>query len=220
MSNQELVKCECMAQPDKTGIVFNDNIQGIQEWPMSKNFPEGEISYRLNNFSADFATNWQIRAVTVAFRAWQWRIKKLKFRRERNPTAHVDADIWWRPQEFFSSPNVFAHAWYPGQGEISGNCELNDSWDYVPGVHLSRMNHPPLVPILVHEFGHSVIGLTHDPTSALEIMYPSFSIGSKKTGLGPNDVSRSQGRHDARTLPQYIIDYFLNRRQMGWDFTA
>ena len=215
----EMVKCECMAQPDKNGILFKDGIEGITEWPMSKNFPEGEVSYRLNNFSQDFATNWQIRAVTVAFRTWQWRIKKLKFRREFNMTAHVDADIWWRPAEFFSSPNVFAHAWYPGQGEISGNCEINDSWDYVPGVHLSRMNHPPLVPILIHEFGHSVIGLTHDPTSNKEIMYPSFSIGSKKTVLGSNDIWRAQERHGKRTVPQFILDYFMNRRQLGWDFT-
>jgi len=218
MTKKEPVKCECFQHTNE--LLYRDGIEGFREWPMDKNFPEGELSYRLNNFSEDFASNWQIRAVTVALRTWQWRIKKLKFRRERNPTAHVDANVWWRSQDYFSSPNVFAHAYYPGQGEVSGDVELNDSWDYVPGVHLSKMNRPPMVPIMIHEFGHSVIGLTHDPTSAKEIMYPSFSIGSKKTILGNNDVWRAQNRHGVRTLPQHILDYFMNRRQLGWDFTS
>lgn len=216
---QELVKCECSAHPQGKEIMFSDNIQGIQEWPMNKNFPEGELSYRLNNLSQDFAHNWQLRAVTVALRVWQWRIKRLKFRRERNKFVNVDADIWWRPQDYFSSPNVFAHAWYPGQGEVSGNCEINDSWEYAPGVHLSGMNRPPLVPILTHEFGHSVIGLTHDPTNSKEMMYPSFNIGSKKSNLGSNDIWRAQERHGVRTMPQHILDYFMGRRLLGLDFT-
>ena len=212
------VKCEVQAHAVEKEIQFHDGLEGIQEWPMNKNFPPGEISYRLNNFSPDFATNWQIRAVTVALRTWQLRIDKLKFRRERNPTAHVDADIWWRPNDYFASANVLAHAWYPGQGSVSGDVEINDSWHYVPGVHLAELNQPPLVPILVHEFGHGVIGLTHDPTSEKEIMYPSFNLGRRKTGLGSNDVFRSQRRHGARRMPQHIIDYFLNRRKAGWDF--
>lgn len=218
MGKQDLVKCEVIAQESSNAIEFKDGIEGIQEWPENKNFPEGDVSYRLNNFSSDFSRNWQIRAVTVALRTWQLRIKKLKFRRERNMTAHVDFNIWWRPTDYFASSNVLAHAWYPGQGDISGDVEINDSWHYVPGVHLAQLNQPPLVPILVHEFGHGGIGLTHDPTSVKEIMYPSFNLGKRKTGLGSNDVFRAQRRHGARTMPQYMIDYFLRRRKAGWDF--
>lgn len=212
----KLVKCECTARDDKNGIYFKDNIEGINEWP--HNWPDGEVTYRLNNFSEDFAYSWQTRAITVALRTWQWRIKKLKFRRERNPTAHVDANVWFRDKDFFSSPNVFAHAYFPGQGEVSGDCEINDNWTWVPGVHLSGMNRPPLVPIMVHEFGHSMIGLRHDPTDTKQIMYPSFSIGSKKTTLGDRDIFRAQERLDPRALPQHILDYFMNRRRLGWDF--
>lgn len=209
------VRCECEAHKD-TEIMFKENIEGINEWP--HNWPDGTLTYRLNNFSEDFAYSWQTRAVVVALRTWQLRINKLKFRRERNPTAHVDADVWFRPAEDFSSPNVFAHAWYPGQGEVSGDCEINDSWDWVPGVHLSQMNKPPLVPILVHEFGHSMIGLRHDSTDSRQIMYPSFNIGSKKTTLGDRDIFRAQERLGARSLPQHILDYFARRRATNWDF--
>ncbi len=209
------VFCEC-ENHNEQALLFKENIEGINEWP--HNWADGTLSYRLNNFSEDFAYSWQTRAVVVALRTWQLRINKLKFRRERNPTASVDADVWFRPAEDFSSPNVFAHAWYPGQGQVSGDCEINDSWDWVPGVHLSAMNKPPLVPILVHEFGHSMIGLRHDPTDSRQIMYPSFSIGSKKTTLGDRDIFRAQERLGARSLPQHILDYFARRRATNWDF--
>ena len=215
MRDPKLVRCECESHNNQA-ILFKENIEGINEWP--HNWPDGTLTYRLNNFSEDFAYSWQTRAIVVALRTWQLRIKKLKFRRERNPTAHVDANVWFKGPEEFSSPNVFAHAWYPGQGEVSGDCEINDSWDWVPGVHLSGMNKPPLVPIMVHEFGHSMIGLRHDPTDNRQIMYPSFSIGSKKTTLGDRDIFRAQERLGARSLPQHILDYFARRRATNWDF--
>ena len=184
---------------------------------MDKNWPDGEVSYRLNNFSPDLEERFQTRAVVVAWRTWQWRIERLKLRRERNPTAHVDINVEFHLPDHFSSPNVFAHAYFPGQGDISGDTHINDNWDWVSGVHLEKMNYPPLVPILIHEFGHS-LGLRHDGTTTQSIMFPSYSIGSGKTVLGPNDVERIQGRYGARTLPQHIIDYFRRRRQTNWDF--
>jgi len=215
MHDPELARCECSNHNDQS-ILFKENIEGIAEWP--HNWPDGVVTYRLNNFSEDFAYSWQTRAIVVALRTWQLRINKLKFRRERNPTAHVDANVWFREAEAFSSPNVFAHAWFPGQGEVSGDCEINDSWDWVPGVHLSGMNRPPLVPIMVHEFGHSIIGLRHDSTDNRQMMYPSFNIGTKKTTLGDRDIFRAQERLGARTIHQNILDYFMRRRRAGWDF--
>ena len=215
MHDAKLARCECSNQNDQS-ILFKENIEGIAEWP--HNWPDGVVTYRLNNFSEDFAYSWQTRAIVVALRTWQLRINKLRFRRERNMTAHVDANIWFRPAEAFSSPNVFAHAWFPGQGEVSGDVEINDSWDWVPGVHLSRMNHPPMVPIMVHEFGHSIIGLRHDPTDNRQMMFPSFNIGSKKTTLGDRDIFRAQDRLGARTIHQHILDYCMRRRRAGWDF--
>lgn len=210
------VFCEAVVNQPSQKLEFKENIEGINEWPHS--WPDGEISYRLNNFSEDFSRKWQIRAVTVALRTWKWRIKKIWFRRERNSSAHVDFNVEWNDLAHFDNrKGVLAHAYFPGQGDVSGDCHINDEWDYVPGSFLQDLAHPPLVPILIHEFGHS-LGLRHDTLSTESIMYPSFNLGRKKWKLGPNDVQRIQERYDPRTISQRIIDYFALRRFRGADF--
>lgn len=213
--------CKVLADRQRDRIEFRDNIEGLNEWPMSDNWPDGEISYRLNSYSTDFSVRNQLRAITVSLRAWQLRISKLKFRRERNPDVSVDFDVSFEPSSHFTSDNIFAHAWLPGQGDISGDVHINDGgWNWISGVHLSDLAHPPLVPIMIHEFGHS-LGLTHDTATTsmhTEIMYPSFNLGRKKTALGPRDIERIQSRYGARSLSQRIIDYFRLRRELGWDF--
>jgi len=211
----DFIFCSVESGIGKTTIQFKENIQGIDEWPHS--WPDGEISYRLDNFSEDLSKKWQIRAVTVSLRTWQLRINKLRFRRERNKDAHVDFNVNFAEQDSFSSAGVLAHAWFPGQGDISGDVEINDQWEWVAGVHLSNIGTPPMIPILIHEFGHS-LGLRHDTTTTDSIMYPSFNIGRKKTGLGPRDISRIQERYGTRSLSQRILDYFLARRLRGSDF--
>lgn len=200
-------------------MMFKENIEGINEWPHS--WPDGEVSYRLNSYSTDFSERNQLRAITVSLRAWQLRINKIRFRRERNPDVSVDFDVSFEPTDHFSSDNVFAHAYFPGQGDISGDVHINDgSWNWISGVHLSDLARPPLVPIMIHEFGHS-LGLRHDTftdSQNIEIMYPSFNLGRKKTTLGPRDISRIQAKYGARNLSQRILDYFMRRRERGWDF--
>lgn len=211
----------CQIHKQRLGLKFSEvnMIEGIDEWPHS--WPAGEISYRLSNRSADMENSWQVRAITVALRTWKLRINKIYFRRERNPDAHVDFNVKFSGRNHFTSDNVLAHAWFPGQGDISGDVEINDdSWEWVPGVHMMDLASPPLVPIMIHEFGHS-LGLRHDTLTSsqhTEIMYPSFNFGRQKTGLGPNDVSRIQSRYGARNLSQRILDYFLARRIRGSDF--
>ena len=52
----------------KTLFIFIKNIEGIDEWPYS--WPDGEISYRLNNFTNDMKKeSYQIMAITIALRA-------------------------------------------------------------------------------------------------------------------------------------------------------
>jgi len=201
-------------------IEFVENIEGITEWPMSKNWTDGDISYRLNNYSNDFLEQWQTRSIVVALRAWQLRITKLRFRRERNRDTNVDFDIMFEPGDHFSRPSILAHAYFPGQGDISGDVHINDQWDWQPGVHLSNAARPPLVPVMIHEFGHS-LGLRHDtiPESmGKEMMYPSVNLGKPLNKLGPRDVERIQERYGERKLPNWIIRYFQNRRTQGWDF--
>jgi len=211
--SQDFKFCSAEACTAGDRIVFKDNTQN--EWPYS--WPDGEKSYRLNNLTDDFRGRDQLRAMTICFRAWQLRINKLKFRRERNPDAHVDFNIWFRPSSSFSSDNVLAHAWYPNQGDISGDIEFNDNWDWVPSIHLQDLRKPPMVSIGIHELGHG-LGLDHDTTTQDSIMYPSFNLGRKKILLHQNDIDRIQSRYGVRNLSQRWLDYFMNRRLRAMDF--
>jgi hypothetical protein len=206
----------CEANTRLSDIKFKENIEGIDEWPHS--FPDGEISYRLNNFSGDLREDWQTKAVTVALRVWQLRLSKLKFRRERNPDTHVDFNVSFENLAHFDGKKgVLAHAYFPGQGDISGDCHINDEWDWVAATKYQKISKPPLVPILIHEFGHS-LGLRHDTIDTSSIMYPSFNLGQQKYKLGPRDVTRIQEKYAPRTLPQRIYDRFALRRLNARDF--
>jgi len=209
-------RCE-LVQLKEGGLKFADTVDDrITEWKHS--WPKGELSYRLNSYSDDTKKKWQIMAVTVALRAWRWRLKDLSFRRERNPDVKVDINVEFEDLDHFDGKKgVLAHAYYPGQGDISGDCHINDDWNWVPGVHLSTKEKPPLVPILIHEFGHS-IGLTHDPFDRTDIMYPSFNLRQKKNRIGTRSIQRAQERYGKRSLAPYIIAYFLGRRDRGTDF--
>lgn len=185
----------------------------IKEW--SKKFEKSVLTYKLHNLSNDIAkAEHQTRAVTVAFRVWGLRIKNLRFRRiydNENP----DLDIWFRPQSYFGSAGVLAHATFPGQSQFY--IEINDGWDWVTHAALGDIGHPPIVPIMIHEIGH-VLGLVHDTFSNQSIMYPSFNLGAKKNDLYTRDVNRIQWLYGVRTISQRIIDYFRRRRDAGWDF--
>ncbi|MCH9657213.1 matrixin family metalloprotease [archaeon] len=217
MSECNHVKCQTRIQTAQSKIAFSESENLIDEWP--HNWPDGEISYRLNSYTDDIKKkSYQDRAVTVALRAWQLRINKLKFRRERNPDAKVNFNVEFEDLAHFDGmKGVLAHAYFPGQGEISGDCHINDEWNWVTSVPHSNIASPPLVPVLIHEFGHS-LGLKHDTRDKQSIMYPSFDLGKKKNKLGPNDIQRIQQRYGARSVSQRLIDYFQRRRDMAWDF--
>ena len=212
----DFVFCSSQLEQDRNRIFFAETVPGVLEWPHS--WPDGELSYRLNNLSPDFPGRQQIRAVTVALRAWQLRVSRIKFRRERNPTAHVDFNVSFQDHEKFASAGVLAHAWFPGQGDISGDVEINDEdWDWVPSAHFQDLAHPPLTAILMHEFGHG-LGLRHDTTNMDSMLYPSFNLGRTKNSFHANDIHRIQERYGARNLSQRWLDYFARRRLTDQDF--
>lgn len=218
VNQKDPIKCEAVlgTANNRKDVNFTESSNIIDEWP--HNWPDGEITYRLNNLTKDISKEaFQHRAVTVALRMWQLRISKLKFRRERNPDVSVDFDVSFAPQQVFASKNVLAHAYFPGQGKISGDCEINDEWDWVSATRYAKVGRPPLVPVLCHEFGHS-LGLRHNPEDRTAIMFPSFSISDPRNDLGINDINRIQARYGKRKIPQRIIDYFKRRRDLALDF--
>lgn len=193
-----------------------DAEQIIDEWPHS--WPKGTVTYRLNNLSPDIENRkHQIRAVTVAFRVWQLRIKDLKLKRVYDSFTNVDINISFEPLSHFRSKGVLAHAIFPGQGEPSGDIEINDEWHWVAATKWQTISKPPLTSVLIHEIGHS-LGLRHDTSTTDSIMYPSFSLGTPKNKLHKNDIERIQSRYGKRRLSQRIIDYFIKRRTQGYDY--
>lgn len=200
------------------GFILDEGLPDmeIDEWKHSWEGPV--ITYRLNNFSNDIEERkHQTIAVTVAFRAWGLRVNNIKFKRERNPRRRVDINISFKGLDNFRSKGVLAHAYFPGQGEISGDIEINDDWDWVPHANWQTLANPPLLAILIHEIGHS-LGLRHDTRTQDSIMYPSFNLGRSKNALHKNDVERIQNRYGKRRLITQIIDYFRRRRARGSDF--
>ena len=214
----KLAKCELIQKDDST-FKFADTVdERINEWPHSWSPLPRELSYRLNNHSNDMKKGWQDRAVTAALRAWRLRLKNLSFRRERNPDVRVDINVTFGDLASFGGlKGTLARCYYPGQGDVSGDCEINDYWDWVAGVHLSTMGKPPLVPILIHEFGHG-IGLTHDNFDMTDIMYPSFDLGKKKNRIGPRSIARGQERYGKRNIAAWKLAWFLRYRDRGGDF--
>ena len=201
------------------GSIIDDKIAEplIEEWP--HNWKPGTLTYRLNNYTGDWKSKRdQERAVTVAFRAWQLRIKDLKFKREYNPNKKVDFNIEFHGLEHFNNrKGTLAWAYFPGQGEVSGDIHINDNWNWVPHSNWQNLASPPLVTVLMHEIGHG-LGLRHDNRSKDCIMYPSMNMGKTKNKLHEYDIERIQNRYGKRNLSQRIIDYFIRRRQRGGDF--
>ena len=189
----------------------------IDEWPHS--WKPGVITYRLNSYTNDWKSiHDQNRAVTVAFRAWQLRIKDLRFKRVYNTIDDVDMNITFEDLEHFDGrKGVLAHAYFPGQGEISGDIHINDEWNWVPHSNWQDLARPPLLTVLMHEIGHS-LGLRHDNRSNNCIMYPSMNLGKTKNTLHEYDIERIQSRYGKRNLSQRVLDYFMRRRIRGGDF--
>ena len=82
--------------------------------------------------------------------------------------------------------NLLAHAYYPGQGVLSGEAHFDQSETWVD----SPFGGTSLLSVAMHEFGHT-LGLDHS-TDVSALMYPSYSSSDVKLELRADDIAGIQ----------------------------
>ena len=92
---------------------------------------------------------------------------------------------------FDGGGGVLAHAFYPGQGAISGDSHFDDAETWTVNVPPSGID---LVTVAAHEFGHA-LGLAHSTVSQA-LMYPYY--GGPHRYLHQDDVDGIQALYGAQ----------------------
>lgn len=85
----------------------------------------------------------------------------------------------------FEGPGgVLAHAYYPGQGKISGECHFDagENWADTPGI-----GQVSLLSVAIHEIGHC-LGLDHSEVRGA-IMFASYESNNVKIELHSDDIA-------------------------------
>lgn len=213
---------KCTLQKEKAGEIklklTNQNgadVSDIDEWP--NRWPDGIITYKFISHSEDDSiVDIQDRALTVALRAIQLRVKNIRFVRVRDEAKHADIRVEWHHDisVFNNNKNVLAQAYLPTNNprtsRWSGLVQFNDNWDWDL---FGKNGKQPLLHVLMHELLHS-LGLVHDSYSE-SIMYP-YATG--KIHFSERDLQRLYNFYGKRILSDRIINYFKNRRTKGFDF--
>ena len=214
------VKCTLLKEPtgevnlkltNQSGVDVSD----IDEWP--NKWPDGVITYKFISHSEDTAIiSIQDRALTVALRAIQLRVKNIRFKRVREEAKHADIRVEWHHNisVFNNNKNVLGQAYLPTNDPRtswwSGLVQFNDNWDWDL---FGKNGKQPLLHVLMHELLHS-LGLIHDSQSE-SIMYP-YATG--KIHFSKRDLQRLWDKYGKRILSNRIIEYFKDRRTKGLDF--
>lgn len=208
---------KCTLQKEATGEINlkltdqnNVDVSDIDEW--SNRWPDGIITYKFISHSEDQAIiDIQDKALTIALRAIQLRVKNIRFVRVRDEAKHADIRVEWHHNisVFNNKKNVLAQAYLPTNDPKtswwSGLVQFNDNWDWDA---YGKNGKQPLLHVLMHELLHS-LGLVHDSYSE-SIMYP-YSNG--KIHFSKRDLQRLWNKYGKRNLSERLINYFMERRK-------
>jgi len=229
----------CIMVEAKTGDkipAFESNYKGetqtaIEEW--KKKWERPVVTYGVTNESKHFPnSSIEMRAMTVALRVWQLRIKDIKFKRIYDTTTNTpDIPLTFIDAEndklFSERPGVLAYAYFPTDSPIGGDVTFNDSYNWsldgnpipawkVDPIHYTKdspvkMKSYNMVHTMIHELGHG-IGLRHDPHNNASVMYPYYN---GKVELSASDVRRIQSFYGERKLHPRWVRYFRDRLLRG-----
>ena len=221
LNDESSLRCQILTPPKShtlTARLVDQNdtdTSDIKE--RNARWPDGVITYKLISYSKDpRILELQDKVLTVALRAIQLRVKNIRFKRIYDD-APSDIRVEWHHDltVFKGNNNVLAQAYYPTNrprtSRFSGLIQFNDNHEW--SIY-GNNNTQPMLHVMMHELGHS-LGLVHDVNHSESVMYP-YCTGKIK--WSKRDLQRLWSFYGKRTISQRILDYFIKRRQKGYDF--
>jgi len=187
--------CKLILNASGNVIFEQSTSSSIEEWPhkwLDDTPDDGKprvITWKLVNNDGDLPDKIVKKAIKQSLLMWRFFIKDLRFKEERG-SGNADFMIHFKETSHMKENlGILAIAYFPGQGEISGDVFINPNFEWskrgglVNGVYTYNLR-----AVLKHEFGHS-LGLRHNPDCLECIMYPMY----KETDVllpAPNDIAR------------------------------
>ena len=160
------------------------------------------LTYKIFRYPSYSVSRSQVDEETrKAFNMWQ-EVSGMSFS-EKN-SGPVDIEIIFARREHGDGPEwafdgrggTLAHAFFPGQGTISGDVHMDDDelWSITPYVGTQILN------TLAHEFGHSLgLGHSNTPGALMARFYKGWDVNLR---LSNDDIQRIQSLYGkARSNP-------------------
>lgn len=175
---------------------------------------EGKILWHITNFTPDMDKWKVIWAIEKAFAIWQPHFLPIQFESTKDKqTAHIVISFCAMdhqeetgcPYPFDEQGGILAHAFPPGDSELSGQLHLdeNENWQ-----EMHSETGKDLLTVIIHELGHCFnLGHSHDIEA---IMFANYS--GEKRKLAKDDIEGIINQYaeiksrinKGRFLPEYI----------------
>ena len=163
---------------------------------------KSHLTYKIFRYPSSSLSRSQVDAETRrAFNMWQ-EVSGLSF--SEKSSGPVDIEIIFARGEhgdgnyFDGRGGVLAHAYFPGQGTISGDAHFDDAelWSITPNVGTQVLN------TLTHEFGHS-LGLSHSnvPGAIMAPYYKGWDVNLRLSNDDIQGIQSLYGRSGSNPVP-------------------
>ncbi len=159
------------------------------------------------------------RALNLAMTTWDLEIPvkfKSNWNNRRFPISNITISFKSSVEDhyFKDKPSVLAYAYFPGQGDVSGQVIFNDDYIWstngkpvsgkkakeegwvVDAYDTNQLKTYNIIHVLIHELGHS-LGLRHDAHNDTKDVMDAYYSG--KLELSSYDISRIREKYGVRT---------------------